>query len=117
MFDIGIPEFVVIGVVALLVFGPDRLPQAAAQAGRFVRQLREAATAARAEVSAAAGLDSAELDATVNDLKSLHPRNLLREESRPPASQPGATQHPAAPLAAPQPAASDGPPQVDPDWI
>ena len=44
MFDIGLPEFAVLAVVALFVFGPDRLPDVARQAGRFVRQIRQMAT-------------------------------------------------------------------------
>ena len=42
MMGIGFAEFLVIGVVALLVFGPDRLPDFARQAGRMVRQVRHA---------------------------------------------------------------------------
>jgi Tat protein translocase TatB subunit len=39
-FGLGIPEIIVILVVALVVFGPDRLPQVAAQVGRWVRDFR-----------------------------------------------------------------------------
>ena len=38
MFGVGLPEFLVIFVVAIIVFGPDRLPEFARQAGRMVRQ-------------------------------------------------------------------------------
>lgn len=47
MFDIGFWELVVVGVVALLVVGPERLPRLATQAGlwfgklqRFIRRTR-----------------------------------------------------------------------------
>ncbi|HEY8490642.1 MAG TPA: Sec-independent protein translocase protein TatB [Dehalococcoidia bacterium] len=43
-FGIGIQEFILIAVIALLVLGPERLPEAAAQAGRLVRELRRYAT-------------------------------------------------------------------------
>lgn len=36
----GLQEMLVIGVVALLVFGPDRLPELARNAGKFVGKLR-----------------------------------------------------------------------------
>ena len=36
MFGVGLPELAVIIVVGLLVFGPDRLPDYAKQAGREV---------------------------------------------------------------------------------
>ena len=43
MFDIGLGEILVLAVVGLLVFGPDRLPKAAADAGRWIRQIKEMA--------------------------------------------------------------------------
>lgn len=40
MFDIGFSELLVIGVVALIVLGPERLPKAARFAGLWVRRAR-----------------------------------------------------------------------------
>ncbi|WP_246149940.1 Sec-independent protein translocase protein TatB [Arenimonas fontis] len=40
MFDIGFFELLVIGVVALVVLGPERLPRAARMAGLWVRKAR-----------------------------------------------------------------------------
>lgn len=51
MFDIGLPEFFVIGVLALIVFGPDRLPEIAAKAARTIKALRIKANAATAELT------------------------------------------------------------------
>ncbi|HEX8004928.1 MAG TPA: twin-arginine translocase TatA/TatE family subunit, partial [Trebonia sp.] len=34
MFGLGWPEIIALVVIALLVFGPEKLPQAASQAGR-----------------------------------------------------------------------------------
>ena len=39
MFDIGFSELLLVGLVALLVFGPDRLPGAARMAGLWVGRL------------------------------------------------------------------------------
>ncbi|HET8632055.1 MAG TPA: twin-arginine translocase TatA/TatE family subunit, partial [Thermomicrobiales bacterium] len=41
MFGIGTPELIVILVVALIVFGPEKLPQIAAQAGKAIRDFRQ----------------------------------------------------------------------------
>ncbi len=42
MFGIGLPELVIIFVVALLVLGPQRLPEVARMLGRAYGQLRRA---------------------------------------------------------------------------
>lgn len=44
MFNVGGPEIVVIGVLALLVLGPDRLPGALRTVGRFIGELRRMST-------------------------------------------------------------------------
>ncbi len=72
MFDIGVGEFAVLAVLALLVFGPDRLPQVTAQAARWLRQLREQAASARSEITESLDLDTSGL----KDLADLHPKRL-----------------------------------------
>ena len=52
MFGVGLPEMAVIIVVALLVFGPDRLPEFARQAGRIVRQIKKFSDNARDDIRA-----------------------------------------------------------------
>jgi Tat protein translocase TatB subunit len=42
VFDIGLPELVVIFVVALLVFGPKRLPELAKALGKGMGELKRA---------------------------------------------------------------------------
>ena len=43
MFDIGMGEFLVIAVIAVLILGPDRLPKAIAEGSRWLRALRDQA--------------------------------------------------------------------------
>ncbi|MBA3533543.1 MAG: twin-arginine translocase TatA/TatE family subunit, partial [Ardenticatenales bacterium] len=43
MFNIGLGEMIVIGLIALLVFGPERLPELARQAAQLFNQVRGAA--------------------------------------------------------------------------
>jgi sec-independent protein translocase protein TatB len=40
MFDIGFTEMVVVGLVALIVLGPERLPRVAKQAGQWLGKLQ-----------------------------------------------------------------------------
>lgn len=74
MFGIGLPEIAVIIVVAVLVFGPDRLPEFGRQAGRFVRQLRNFARNTQAELRRELGPEYADLKLT-----DLDPRQAIRK--------------------------------------
>jgi Tat protein translocase TatB subunit len=48
IFGIGLPELMMIMVVALIVLGPDRLPEAARSVGKAVSDIRRATEPARA---------------------------------------------------------------------
>ena len=74
MFGIGLPEMAVIALVAVLVFGPDRLPDLARQAGRFLRQMRNLANAARDDLRAELGPEFSDLE-----LRDLDPRAIVRK--------------------------------------
>lgn len=50
MFDIGFWELAVLAVVALLVVGPERLPQLARDGARWVRVIRRFITETRHEI-------------------------------------------------------------------
>jgi sec-independent protein translocase protein TatB len=80
MFDIGLPELLVIALVALLVFGPDRLPEMAAQFGRFVASLRVKANSATSEIKKSA--DVTGLSDIATDLKGLSPKGLLNDSGK-----------------------------------
>lgn len=69
---LGIGRLFVLLVVALVVFGPDRLPEVAAQAGRALRHIKELVSSMGSEVRASVGPELAGLD-----LASLHPRTFL----------------------------------------
>jgi sec-independent protein translocase protein TatB len=74
MMGIGFAEFLMIGVVALVVFGPDRLPDFARQAGRMVRQVRTLSRQARDDLRAELGPDYADFE-----LADLDPRRAIRK--------------------------------------
>jgi sec-independent protein translocase protein TatB len=73
-FDLSMWKLIVLGVIALVVFGPDKLPQLARDAGRTMRQLRMMAQTARTELKA-------ELGDTVGDFdfSDLNPRTFVRK--------------------------------------
>lgn len=50
MFDIGLQEMLIIGVIALLVFGPSKLPELGRMFGRAMREFRRASDEFRTTV-------------------------------------------------------------------
>ena len=74
MMGIGFAEMMVIGVIALLVFGPDRLPDFARQAGRMIRQVRGLAHSARDDIRKELGPEYADFELT-----DLDPRKAIRK--------------------------------------
>src|SRR3954451_21029488 len=60
--------------VAVLVFGPDRLPDLARQAGQMVKKARQFANAARDELREELGPEYADLE-----LRDLDPRTIVRK--------------------------------------
>ena len=74
MFDIGLPELMVLALVALFVFGPDRLPGVARQAGRMGRSLRETVTQAKSHLASELGPEFQDID-----FRDLNPRSLVQK--------------------------------------
>jgi sec-independent protein translocase protein TatB len=70
--SIGWAEILVLGVVGLMIFGPERLPKAIKDAGRILRELRVMARGAATDLKAELGPEMADLD-----LRSLHPRRFV----------------------------------------
>ncbi|WP_137818720.1 Sec-independent protein translocase protein TatB [Pseudomonas sp. 2FG] len=57
MFDIGFSELLLVGLVALLVLGPERLPGAARTAGLWIGRLKRSFNAIKQEVEREIGAD------------------------------------------------------------
>jgi sec-independent protein translocase protein TatB len=74
MFGMGLSELAVIAFVAVIVFGPDKLPDLARQAGRFLRSMRGFATSARDELRSELGPEFADLE-----IRDLDPREIVRK--------------------------------------
>lgn len=94
MFDIGFPEFLVILVVALFVYGPGKLPDLAKALGRGYAEFRRASNELK---------ETFNQDETVREIKQefqkAHNEVLYGKPSRSPAPAPPApeTQEPKAP--------------------
>lgn len=56
MFDFGLSELLLVGVVALIVLGPERLPEAARGAGRLFGKIQKLAAGVRQEFDTQAEL-------------------------------------------------------------
>ena len=52
MFDIGFSELVLFGVIALIVLGPEKLPQAARTAGQWYAKIRRTVSTLQSEIEA-----------------------------------------------------------------
>lgn len=74
MFGIGFGELVVLVFIAIVVFGPDKLPELARQAGQMVRKVRQFAVSARDELRTELGPEYADLE-----LHDLDPRQIVRK--------------------------------------
>ena len=74
MFDLSITKILVLGVLGLVIFGPEQLPRMAAQAGRALRDLRRLADSARADLTESLGPEFRDFD--FNDL---NPRTFVRK--------------------------------------
>ncbi|MFG1948029.1 sec-independent translocase [Nonomuraea sp. NPDC048826] len=74
MFGLGWLEVGALIIIALLVFGPEKLPQAAAQAGKTLRNLRRMANNARDDLRAGLGPEFSDFDPA-----DLNPRNFVRK--------------------------------------
>jgi TatA/E family protein of Tat protein translocase len=78
MFDIGLQEMLVIGVIALLVFGPSKLPELGRMVGRAMREFRRASDEFRQTV---------ETNLNLNDVDPVSaPPSVPTVETAPPAA-------------------------------
>ncbi|VVO10578.1 Sec-independent protein translocase protein TatB [Pseudomonas fluorescens] len=119
MFGISFSELLLVGLVALLVLGPERLPGAARTAGLWVGRLKRSFNAIKQEVEREIGADEIR--------RQLHNEHILslEQEARkiftPTQQEPAPVEHVGeqtiqapAPAAAPTPAPAPAPAVVEP---
>ncbi|HZW41308.1 MAG TPA: sec-independent translocase [Agromyces sp.] len=79
MFGLTFEKLLIIGVIAVFLLGPERLPHYAAQLGRLVRSLRDMANGAKDRMREEMGPDFDEVDWKKLDPRQYDPRRIIRE--------------------------------------
>lgn len=79
MFGLTFDKLLVIGVIAVFVLGPERLPHYASQLARLVRNLRQMADGAKDRLRDEMGPDFDEVDWKKLDPRQYDPRRIIRE--------------------------------------
>ena len=74
-----IEKLLLIGLIAVIIIGPDRLPGYAAQFGRLVRSLRDMANGAKNRMREEMGPDYDDVDWKKLDPRQYDPRRIIRE--------------------------------------
>ncbi|TLX54577.1 twin-arginine translocase subunit TatB [Stutzerimonas nosocomialis] len=86
MFDVGFTELMLVGLVALLVLGPERLPGAARTAGLWIGRLKRSFSTIKAEVEREIGAD--EIRRQLHNERILDLEREMKQSIMPPSSAP-----------------------------
>ena len=74
LLDINAPEFVLLIVLAIILFGPERLPDLARKAARVIRYVRTMASSAQEQLGKELGPEFENVD-----LRDLNPRTFVQK--------------------------------------
>ena len=94
-FGLTFDKLLIIGIIALVLIGPDRLPSYAAKLGQLVRSLRDMANGAKSRLRDEMGPDFDDVDWRQLDPRQYDPRRIIRD-----ALMDDPVAPPAAPVAA-----------------
>ncbi|MFG2644454.1 sec-independent translocase [Streptomyces sp. NPDC048370] len=73
--DLGILELVTLVVLAVLIFGPDKLPKVIQDASRFIRKIREFSESAKQDIRTELGPEFKDFE-----FEDLNPKTFLRKQ-------------------------------------
>jgi sec-independent protein translocase protein TatB len=111
MFNIGPGELVAISMVALIVLGPERLPGAVRQVGRFFGELRRMSTGFQDEIRSA--FDDAEIEQARREMEAQPVRKSPVADTATPIDAVSTEATPAPePESTPESTASETPPEA-----
>ena len=88
MFDVGVPELVMVLVVALVVFGPGKLPEVGAALGKSIREFRRATQALTDEVHSVTRFDPLAEPAQAARVEAVQPAAAQTPSAAPVVEQP-----------------------------
>ena len=74
MFDVGAPELLVLIVIAVILFGPEKLPEFARKAARLIKYLRTMAGNAQSQLSKELGPGFEDVD-----VRDLNPKAFIQK--------------------------------------
>ncbi|HLI15729.1 MAG TPA: twin-arginine translocase TatA/TatE family subunit [Acidimicrobiales bacterium] len=114
MLDLSPEKLFVLGVLAMLVLGPERLPSAARTLGRWLGQLRSMSSSFQEEVRQALHEPEAAISQAVAELRPAQIRRNVRQAVTSTLAPPAAPSAPAAPEASVVPLAAPGGPTAGP---
>lgn len=80
-------EFIALIVLAVVILGPERLPEYAAKLGRFVRQARSMAEGAKGQLREQMGPEFDDINWRQYDPRQYDPRRIVREALLDPTPQ------------------------------
>ena len=72
MFGIGAPELIIIAIIALLIFGPSKLPELGKTIGKGLREFRNASSNLKDQINPLSGDDA--------EHTQLEPNNLIEKK-------------------------------------
>ena len=78
-FGLTFEKLFVIGIIAVILLGPERLPYYASQLAKLVRSLRDIANGAKERMREEMGPDFDDLDWKKLDPRQYDPRRIIRE--------------------------------------
>ncbi|WP_338700199.1 sec-independent translocase [Streptomyces sp. Q6] len=73
--DIGLPEVIALVVLAVLVFGPDKLPQVIQDVSRTIRKIREFSDSAKQDIRNELGPEFKDFE-----FEDLNPKTFIRKQ-------------------------------------
>ena len=74
MFDVGAPELLVLAVIAVILFGPEKLPEFARKVARVINYVRNVAGSAQQQLKDELGPEFSDVD-----VRDLNPKTFIQK--------------------------------------